>query len=165
MLAGLPIKITAVLAIITILVGAFLYISGLRADLAISEMNNKTLQEGINTQQALIEQISADIAQIQNINDSLMREAERQRQEVRALVDKFDYNSAGNTRNFGVIAKSKPKLIERIINKGSVSTMRCLELASGATHTEKELAAKKPSETNSECPSLANPNYISTMGN
>jgi len=50
--------------------------------------------------------------------------------------------------------------VERIINKGSNNAMRCLELASGAPHTEKELKATKKSEINPECPALANPSYV-----
>ena len=38
--------------------------------------------------------------------------------------------------------------------------MRCVEIASGAPLTEKEKTATKKSEINSECPSIANPNYV-----
>jgi hypothetical protein len=46
------------------------------------------------------------------------------------------------------------------MNKGSVNAKRCVELASGAEHTEAELKATRKSEINTECPSLANPNYV-----
>ena len=50
--------------------------------------------------------------------------------------------------------------IERIINKGSTNAHRCVELASGAEHTEEELKATLKSQINPECPALANPNYV-----
>ena len=54
----------------------------------------------------------------------------------------------------------KPKVLERIINKGADNAARCIELASGAEHTEQELKATKKSEINPECPALANPSYV-----
>jgi len=35
-----------------------------------------------------------------------------------------------------------------------------MEIASGSPLTEEELAATKKSQTNTECPRLANPNYV-----
>lgn len=163
--AGKVIKVLSILAITVIVVGSLWYVTGLRAQLAISESNNQKLQDGIQTQQQLIAQMRADIAQIQEINVSLANEAERQRQEVQALTDRFNVNARGEARDFGAIAAARPATIERLINRGTANAMRCLELASGAPHTEKELAAKIASETNRECPSLANPNYIPTTGN
>ena len=50
--------------------------------------------------------------------------------------------------------------MERLINRGTKNALRCLEIATGAERTEKEINAKKESEINRECPTLANPNYI-----
>ena len=61
---------------------------------------------------------------------------------------------------FSNIAIEKSKVIERILNKGGDNAARCIELASGAEHTEAELKATKKSEINPECPSLANPSYV-----
>jgi CHASE1-domain containing sensor protein len=63
-------------------------------------------------------------------------------------------------RDVGKLAIAKTKAIERIVNKGADNAARCVELASGAEHTEAELKATKKSEINPECPSLANPNYV-----
>ena len=54
----------------------------------------------------------------------------------------------------------KTKAIERITNAASVKANRCIEIASGSPLTEKEINATKKSEINTECPSIANPNYI-----
>lgn len=163
--SGGVIKAIAALAIVVIIAGGAWYVTGLRANLAISELNNQRLQEGIEAQQRLMDQMRADVAQIQAINVALSQEAERQRQEIRDLSDRFNVNARGEARDFGAIAAARPTSVQRLINRGSASAMRCLELASGAPHTEQELAAKIASETNRECPTLANPNYIPTTGN
>jgi len=159
---GAAIKVVATLAIVIIVAGGLWYVTGLRADLAVSEMNNKTLKDGIEQQQRLIEQMQRDVSQIQEINSSLAQEADRQRAEVRDLVDRFNVNARGESRDFGAIAAARPGVVERLVNRGTANAMRCLAIASGAPHTEAELAAKTSSEVNRECPSLANPNFIAT---
>ena len=52
------------------------------------------------------------------------------------------------------------KVIEKIINRASANAQRCVEISMGAELTEKEINATKKSQINSECPSIANPNYI-----
>jgi len=159
---GAAIKVVATLAIVIIVAGGLWYVTGLRADLAVSEMNNKTLKDGIEQQQRLIEQMQKDVAQIQEINADLADEADRQKREMRDLVDRFNVNARGESRDFGAIAAARPGVVERLVNRGTASAMRCLAIASGAPHTEAELAAKTSSEVNRECPSLANPNFIAT---
>jgi hypothetical protein len=63
-------------------------------------------------------------------------------------------------RDVGLLAIQKTKAIERIANSASVKANRCIEIASGSPLTEKEINATKKSEINTECPSIANPNYI-----
>lgn len=152
------------LLIVGIIAGGIYYITGLRADLAVSEINNQKLQEGINAQQALVEQMKIDISQIQNINQDLAQESERQRKEVSQLQNRFSVNSRGENRDFGALAAEKPEVVERAVNRGTERALRCLELASGAPQTEQELKAKTSSEINRECPTLANPNYKPAPG-
>jgi type II secretory pathway pseudopilin PulG len=161
---GATIKIVAVLAIVVIIAGGAWYVTGLRADLAVSEMNNKKLEEGIQAQQALMDQMRADIENIQLINQDLKKENDRQQAEVKALTNRFSQNARGETRDFGALAAERPEAIQRAVNRGTVNAMRCVELASGAPHTEAELAARTSSEINRECPSLANPNYQPAPG-
>lgn len=158
------IKAVVALVIILVLAGGFYYVTGLRADLAVSELNNQKLQEGIDAQQSLMEQMKADIAQIQTINQDLAQEADRQRKEVTQLQNRFSANAKGEARDFGALAAEKPELVERAVNRGTERALRCLELASGAPHTEQELKATTSSEINRECPTLANPNYKPAPG-
>jgi hypothetical protein len=156
------IKVIAILVIVLVVAGGLYYITGLRANLAVSEMNNKTLQDGIKKQQELMEQMQRDITQIQTINNELSDIAEKQRQEVQALSDRFNVNARGESRDFGALAAARPALVERAINRGTKNALRCLEIASGAPRTEEELNARKLNEINRECPNIANPEYIPT---
>ena len=63
-------------------------------------------------------------------------------------------------RDVGLLAIERTKSIERITNSASVKANRCIEIASGSPLTEKEINATKKSEINTECSSIANPNYI-----
>jgi hypothetical protein len=154
---GLPIgtiiKAIVALVIVLVIAGGAWYVTGLRADLAVSEMNNQKLQDGIDAQQALMEQMRVDIAQIQSINKDLQEQNQKQKQDVDNLSKKFD------KRDLGVVAAEKPEVIEKLVNRGSKNALRCLELAAGAPLTEQEKNAKTPTEANRECPSLINPNY------
>ena len=157
---GLPIGtiIKAVVALIIVLIvaGGAWYVTGLRADLAVSEMNNQTLKDGIEQQQALMEQMRVDIKQIQTINKDLQAQNEKQKEDVNNLSKKFD------KRDLGVVAAEKPEVVEKLVNRGSKNALRCLELASGAPLNDAEKNAKTPTEANRECPSLINRNYNSS---
>ena len=161
---GPAIRAISVLLIVVVLAVGLWYVTGLRADLAISEQNNVRLQEGLVQQQELMQQMRADIAQIQTINQELKIENDRQQAEVKSLSNRFSQNARGEVRDFGALAAERPDAIQRAVNRGTVNAMRCLELASGAAHTEAELAAKTTSEINRECPSIANPNYQPAPG-
>jgi hypothetical protein len=160
---GSAIKAVVMLvAVILLAVGGY-YLINLKADLAISENNNKKLQEGIQEQQALMKQMTEDIAAIQQINRDLSDIVGKHKAEVDALSRKFSQDARGQPRDFGNFAKEKPELVERLINRGTKNAMRCLEIASGAPRTEQELAAKTATEINKECPAIANPNYKATQ--
>ena len=75
-------------------------------------------------------------------------------------LDDLDKRFTKKNRDIGKLALQRTKSIERIVNKGGKNAARCIELASGAEHTEAELKATLKSEINPECPALANPNYV-----
>ena len=73
----------------------------------------------------------------------------------------LDKRFTKKNRDIGKLAIDRTGAIERIINKGgSKNAARCIELASGAEHTDAELKATLKSEINPECPALANPSYV-----
>lgn len=153
----IPVKAIVALVMTLVIAGGLWYVTGLRADLAMSEMNNKKLEEGIASQQAVIEQMKADVKQIQEINADLQAQNTKLKEDSDKLAKKFD------KRDFGVLANAKPKLVERLVNRGTVNAMRCLEIASGSPLNKKEQDATSPTKANSECPSLINPNSNSPI--
>lgn len=163
MINPLPVvKMLAVLAIVLLVLGALWYVTGLRADLAVSQQNSKKLEEAIDIQQEVIVQQRQDAATISAATQQLSDIAAQQRNELRDLQDRFSKSSAtGRPRDFGGIAAEKPEAVQRSINRGSAAAFRCIELASGAEHTAQELAAASPADINRECTELANPNYKS----
>jgi len=154
------------IALILLVGGAgFWYISGLRADLAVSTENTKKLENAVKQQQEAIEQVKKDTEKIQAINKELNDKISNQNKDVDALKDRFTTNSKGEKRNFGKTAIENPSGMERAVNRGTANVLRCLEIASGAPLTETEKNATKPNEINKECPSIANPNYKSIGNN
>ena len=153
------IKIVAILAIVVIVAGGLWYITGLRANLAISEENANKLTASISQQQDVIKSIQADQVQIKKLNDELAATVKAQNKDLTSLRDRFNTAANGDSRDFGALAAVKPAAIERAVNAGTANALRCFELASGAPLTDKEKNAKLPTEINKECPALANPNY------
>ena len=156
---GVIIRAIVALIMTVVIAGGLWYVSNLKADLVQSQENARRLQEGIQEQKDLLKQMVEDVAAIQQTNRDLQNLAERYRGEVDTLTKKFSQDARGNPRDFGQLARERPELVERLVNRGTRNAMRCLELASGAVHTQEELAAKTSAEINKECPAIANPNY------
>jgi cell division septum initiation protein DivIVA len=156
---GVIIRAIVALIITAVIAGGLWYVSNVKADLVQSQENARRLEEGIQEQKDLLKQMVEDVAAIQQTNRDLQNLAERYRGEVDTLTKKFSQDARGNPRDFGQLAREKPELVERLVNRGTRNAMRCLELASGAVHTQEELAAKSSGEINKECPAIANPNY------
>ena len=156
---GAVIRSIVALIIALIIAAGLWYVSNVKADLVQSQENARRLEEGIKEQKDLLRQMVEDRAAIQQTNRDLQNLAERYRGEVDTLTKKFSQDARGNPRDFGQLARERPELVERLVNRGTRNAMRCLELASGAAHTQQELAAKSSAEINKECPAIANPNY------
>lgn len=156
---GSIIKLVMVLIIVSIVAGGFYYVTGLRADLAVSEINNAKMLEAVEAQQAAISQMQAEQEAIRAANQELANTIKNANQDMNALKDRFNTSKDGTARDFGQDAIAKSAAVERAINRGTIRALRCIEIASGAPLTEEEKKANTPSEINKECPSLANPNY------
>ena len=156
---GSIIRLVMVVIIVAILAGGFYYVTGLRADLAVSEINNQKMLEAVDMQQAAIQQMRAEQEAIRSANEELAKTVRSANQDMSALRDRFSTNADGTTRDIGQLALAKPESIQRAINRGTTNALRCIEIASGAPLTEQERRANTPSEINKECPSIANPNY------
>lgn len=154
-------KLVMVGILVSSLAGAGLYVMKLRSDNAVLKANQIKLEEAVASQQEVIEQQKADFETIMAANAKLQDTRDILKAELQNLDDKFNKtNASGKKRDIGDLAVNRPSSVERVINRASDNALRCVEIAMGAPLTEKEINAIKPSEINSECPSIANPNYV-----
>jgi chromosome segregation ATPase len=150
------IRIMMVVLLMSGIAGAGIYVMKLRADNATLKANQIELERGIEEQNKVLEQQKADFEAIMESNKKLNVLIQSFKKDLEDLDKRFTKKN----RDIGKLAIERTEAIERIINKGSANAQRCVELASGAEHTEEELKATLKSKINPECPALANPNYV-----
>ena len=150
------IKMVITLIMIMGIAGGGMYVFKLRADNAILKANQLQLEQSIESQNKVLEQQKVDFDAILESNKKLNTLIQTFKKDLQDLDKRFTKKN----RDVGKLAIDRTKAVERIINKGAKNAARCLELASGAEHTEDELKATKKSEINPECPALANPSYV-----
>ena len=150
------IKMVITIIMIMGIAGAGMYVMKLRADNATLKANQIELERGIEEQNKVLEQQKADFEAIMESNKKLNVLIQSFKKDLEDLDKRFTKKN----RDIGKLAIERTEAIERIINKGSANAQRCVELASGAEHTEEELKATLKSQINPECPALANPNYV-----
>ena len=150
------IRLVMVGLLITGIAGAGVYVMKLRSDNAILKANQVKLEEAVSSQKELIAKQQEDFKEILAANQKMNELVSVLKKDLEDLDKRFNKNN----RDFGKLAIEKTKAIERIMNKGGDNAARCIEIASGSPLTEKEINATKKSEINTECPSIANPNYV-----
>ena len=150
------IKIVITIVLIAGIAGAGMYVMKLRSDNAILKANQHKLETAITEQNKELEQQKEDFTAILESNKKLNVLINTFKKDLQDLDKRFTKKN----RDIGKLAIDRTGAIERIINKGGVNAARCIELASGAEHTDAELKATLKSEINPECPALANPNYV-----
>jgi len=136
--------------------GVGVYVMKLRSDNAILEANQIQLELSIESQKQVIQKQKEDFGKILEANKKMNTLVNNLQKDINALDKRFNKGA----RDFGKLANEKPKLVEKLVNRGSERAGRCIEIAGGSPLTEKEINATKKSEINTECPSIANPNYI-----
>ena len=142
--------------LITGIAGAGMYVMKLRSDNAILKANQTKLEGAIAEQNKVLEQQKQDFEAIMESNKKLNVLINT----FKKALEDLDQRFTKKNRDIGKLAINRTEAIERIINKGGKNAARCIELASGAEHTEEELKATLKSQINPECPALANPNYV-----
>jgi len=138
------------------LAGAGLYVMKLRSDNAILKANQVELERSVESQKETLAKQKKDFEDILVSNQQLNKLINTLKKDLNELDKRFNKKK----RDVGKLAIERTETIERIINKGAQNASRCVELASGAEHTEAELKATLKSEINRECPALANPSYV-----
>ena len=136
--------------------GGGFYALKLQKDNAILKANAIKLESAISEQKTLIENQKKDFEAILNANKEMNELIGKLKTDFAELDKRFNKKN----RDVGLLAIEKTKAVERITNSASDKANRCIEIASGSPLTEKEINATKKSEINTECPSIANPNYV-----
>ena len=150
------IKMVITILLIAGIAGAGMYVMKLRSDNAILKANQVQLESAIEDQAKVLEQQKKDFDAIMESNKKLNVLINTFKKDLDELDKRFNKKK----RDVGKLAIERTQSVERVINKGSDNAARCVELASGAEHTEDELKATLKSQINPECPALANPNYV-----
>jgi len=149
-------KLVMVGLLITGIAGAGMYVMKLRSDNAILKANQMKLEEAVSSQKELIANQKKDFQEILDANNKMNELVSVLKKDLDDLDKRFNKKN----RDVGKLAIAKTESIERITNGASALAMRCVEIASGSPLTEDEKNATKKSQINSECPSIANPNYV-----
>ena len=142
--------------IATALAGGGFYVFKLQKDNAILKANAIKMESAISEQKVLIENQKKDFEAILTANKEMNDLIGKLKTDFAELDKRFNKKN----RDVGLLAIEKTKVVERITNAASDKANRCIEIASGSPLTEKEINATKKSEINTECPSIANPNYV-----
>ena len=136
--------------------GAGIYVMKLKADNATLKANQLKLETAITEQNKVLEQQKKDFNAIMESNKKLNVLVNTFKKDLNDLDKRFTKKN----RDIGKLSIKRTESMERIVNKGGKNAARCIELASGAEHTEEELKATLKSQINPECPALANPNFV-----
>lgn len=140
--------------------GGYMYYQGSQQEKATLIAEAAVRDTKIALQNEAIAQAVRDREKIQQVVNNLNQRFAQSQKDYDNLVGRFGKLSANfGTRDLGKLAENKPKLIERVISRASARVLRCFEILSGSPLTNKEITATKPSQINTECPSVANPNY------
>lgn len=129
-------------------------------EIELLDLRIEEVQEDLRVSQANLEAKKREFEYITQLKDDLENSYKDLQERHENLSGRFNkMRGNGTKRDIGALALAKPGLLEKIINNGSEEAIRCIEIVSGSTLTEEELAATKRSQINSLCPEIANPNY------
>ena len=133
--------------------GAYKWITKLQTDNQILQVNQSKLEGAVAASEAAVKRHAADAASIQAANADLVSQKAALEKDRNNLTKKL------GRHELDILAAAKPGLVVKIINRASKNELRCFEIQSGSPLTHEELAARKKSEINGECPGIANPNF------
>ena len=144
------------MVIVAGLAGGVIYVNKLRSDNAILKANQLKLEASVESQKQVIAKQKEDFQAIMKANKELGVLINNLKKDLQDLDKRFTKKK----RDIGKLAIERSKAIERILNSASDKAARCIEIASGSPLTEQEINATLKSQINTECPSIANPNYV-----
>tara|TARA_B100000700_G_scaffold139646_1_gene155723 strand:- start:8499 stop:8984 length:486 start_codon:yes stop_codon:yes gene_type:complete len=154
-------KLAAMMAVLMVAMGGlgYWYYTDTQEKMRIYAENQAKLEGAVQQQKQVIAQTKADLKRSSELTKKVQADLARSRQTVELMDKKFNkVSKLLGARDIGKMSAAKPKVLERIINKGSKDTLRCFEILSGVPLKEKEVNADRKSQANRTCPGVANPN-------
>lgn len=151
MFAAIKIKLLLGLLLSCFVAGAFYYVKMLQAEVEAGKLRESKYQEAIQAKDEETSSIRADIDKIIKSQQAINKKLQDAQVSVTNLEKKFTQTSSGKERDLGKDALAKPELIEKAINNGTVSALRCNEVSTGSPLTDDEKLGKT---VNTICPEL-----------
>lgn len=136
------------------IVFAYYYYNSTQTTIQMLTVKNTQLQSAVERNEETIDTLVTDIETIRIQRSILDNQFKLAQSQVELLKDKL------SEHDLEYLANQKPKLVENIINDSTDNVNRCFEILSGSPLTLEEIDATKPSDINTSCPDIANPNYI-----
>lgn len=133
---------------------AYFYVINLQQDRDTAIIQNTIYKDAIEDSEEAISSLLEDVLRSNQERNTVYNQYANAATRVKELTDKL------SEHDIGVLAASKPKLVENIINRGTTDIFRCFEILSGSAITLEEIDATTKSQINNSCPDVANPNYI-----
>ena len=133
--------------------GAWKYYQYTQEQIRIYAVNAATAELAQQQAELAVESLKRDMVEIQAQFTEVSAKFAVAKGRVDALEGKLSEHEIGD------LAQKKPKLIEKIIDKGTQDVLRCYEILTGSPLTEEEIAVTKKSKANTTCSDVANPNY------
>lgn len=134
--------------------GAYIYYTTTQQTIRTLTENSVKLESALEKNQKAIENMESQIQERDLRLSQLYIEFDAAQRRNRALQDRL------GEHDIGALAAARPESIQRIITTASNRVGRCIEILSGSPLTEEEINATRRSQINTECPDIANPNYV-----
>lgn len=145
---GLIIRALSLLGVVSILASGAFYVLHLQKTVGVAEANITQLQKSIEKQQNVISEQQQNLQFIISANRGIIDSIEENNKRI------VDLNKKVDAERLSKASRAKPKLVERLINKGTKNALRCAEVSSGAPLTVEEKNVEKLSNANRECPHI-----------
>lgn len=129
------------------------YYNDTQERMAILNENNAKLEQAVETNEAALKAQREAFESMAIENERLQSQFKEIKDRNRVLENRLSRHDIGN------LGVSRPDSTEKVLNGVTKDTQRCFEIISGSPLTEKEVSATKPSEINTECWRIANPNF------
>jgi len=133
--------------------GAWKYYQYTQEQIRIYAINAATAELAQQESEQALKAIHKDMESIREQFASVSADFEVAQSRVENLEEKL------SKHDLGALAQAKPKLIEKIVDKGTKDVLRCYEILTGSPLTEEEINVTKKSKANTTCADVANPNY------